>query len=178
MTLDQVCDLLALELTPFWRAYIVTALTCGVRPGELLGLRWRDIDFSQGIIRVRMCLKALPGPDGYGKRVLTVAELKTDRSRRTLQMPRDAAVVLRALKAQQTKDRLRLGKPAPDRRQGEQGCRRDGPDFRRGERLMRQIGSPAWLPQPCHKAADQARSRVFVSPCADSGGRPAARTAP
>jgi integrase len=48
MTLDQVCDLLALELTPFWRAYIVTALTFGVRPGELLGLRWRDIDFSQG----------------------------------------------------------------------------------------------------------------------------------
>jgi integrase len=48
MTLDQVRDLLALELTPFWRAYIVTALTCGLRPGELLGLRWRDVDFGQG----------------------------------------------------------------------------------------------------------------------------------
>jgi integrase len=104
-----VRDLLALELTPFWRAYIVTALTCGLRPGELLGPRWRDVDFSQGIIRVRMCLKALPGPDGYGKLVLTLAELKTDRSQRTLQMPRDAAAVLRALKAQQAKDRLRLG---------------------------------------------------------------------
>jgi hypothetical protein len=34
MTLDQVRDLLALELTPFWRAYIVTALTCGLRPGN------------------------------------------------------------------------------------------------------------------------------------------------
>jgi hypothetical protein len=61
-----------------------------------------------------MCLKALPGPDGYGKRVLTLAELKTDRSRRTLQMPRDAATVLRALKAQQAKDRLRLGEAYTD----------------------------------------------------------------
>jgi integrase len=61
-----------------------------------------------------MCLKALPGPDGYGKRVLTLAELKTDRSRRTLQMPRDAAAVLRALKAQQAKDRLRLGNAYTD----------------------------------------------------------------
>jgi integrase len=109
MTLDQVSSLLALELTPFWRAYVVVALTCGLRPGELLGLRWRDVDFGEGIIRVRMCLKALPGPDGYGKRVLTLAELKTDRSRRTMQMPRDAAAVLRVLKAQQARDRLRLG---------------------------------------------------------------------
>ena len=41
--------------------------------------------------------------------MVTLAGLKTDRSRRTLQLPRDAATVLRALKAQQAKDRLRLG---------------------------------------------------------------------
>jgi integrase len=107
MTLDQVRALLALDLSPVWRAYIVTALTCGLRPGELLGLRWQDVDFSTSTIRVRMCLKALPGPDG--KRALVLADLKTDRSRRTMQLPRDAAAVLRALKAQQAKDRLRLG---------------------------------------------------------------------
>jgi integrase len=107
MTLDQVRRLLAADLTPFWRAYIVTALTCGLRPGELLGLRWEDVDFRDGALRVRTCLKALPGPDG--KRVLVLAELKTDRSRRTMQLPRDAAAALRALKAQQAKDRLRLG---------------------------------------------------------------------
>jgi integrase len=56
---------------------------------------------------VRKCLKALPGPDG--KRVLVLADLKTDRSRRTMALPRDAATVLRVLKAQQAKDRLRLG---------------------------------------------------------------------
>ena len=62
MTLDQVRALLALDLTPFWRAYIVTAIACGLRPGEMLGLRWQDIDFTGSTIRVRMCLKALPGP--------------------------------------------------------------------------------------------------------------------
>ena len=112
MTLDQVRALLALKLTPFWRAYLVTALTCGLRPGELLGLTWDDVDFADGAIRVRHCLKALPGPDG--KRVLTLADLKTERSRRTMQLPRDAAVVLRALKAQQAKDRLRLGSAYTD----------------------------------------------------------------
>jgi integrase len=107
MTLDQVRALLALDLTPFWRAYIVTAIACGLRPGEMLGLRWQDIDFTGSTIRVRMCLKALPGPDG--RRVLTLADLKTDRSRRSMQLPRDAAVVLRALKAEQARDRLGLG---------------------------------------------------------------------
>lgn len=85
----------------------MTAVATGLRPGEMAGLRWQDIDFTEGAIRIRVCLKALPSPDG--RRVLTLAELKTDRSRRTLQLPRAAAAVLRALKAQQAADRLRLG---------------------------------------------------------------------
>lgn len=86
MTLDQIHTLLASDLTPWWRAYIVTALTCGLRPGEMLGLRWEDVDLRESTIRVRMCLKALPGPDG--KRTLVLDGLKTDRSRRTLALPR------------------------------------------------------------------------------------------
>jgi integrase len=107
MTLDQVRALLALDLSPWWRGYIVTALTTGLRPGELLGLRWEDVDLREGTIRVRKCLKALPGPDG--KRRLALADLKTERFRRTMALPRDAAAVLRALKAQQATGRLRLG---------------------------------------------------------------------
>jgi integrase len=95
-----------------WRAHIVTAVTCGLRPGEQLGLRWEDVDTAEGTIRVRMCLKALPGPDG--KHVLRLADLKTDRSRRTMQLPRDAATVLRALKAQQAKDPLLAGSAYTD----------------------------------------------------------------
>jgi integrase len=107
MTLDQLRALAALDLTPFWRAYLVTAVICGLRPGEMLGLRWEDVDLKDGVLRIRMCLKSLPGPDG--KHMLVLAGPKTDRSRRTMQLPRDAAVVLRALRAQEARDRLRLG---------------------------------------------------------------------
>jgi integrase len=30
---------------------------CGLRPGELLGLRWEDVDTAAGVIRVRKSAK-------------------------------------------------------------------------------------------------------------------------
>jgi integrase len=39
MNLAQVNALLALKANQSWRAYTVTGLMCGLRPGELLGLR-------------------------------------------------------------------------------------------------------------------------------------------
>jgi integrase len=75
----QIRALLASDLTPWWRAYVTVALMCGVRPGELLGLRWEDVDFRAGVIRARKCLKALPDPV-TGKRALVLEELKTERS--------------------------------------------------------------------------------------------------
>jgi integrase len=108
MTLPQVRALLALKLNTFWRAYIVTGLMCGLRPGELLGLRWEDVDFDQGVIRVRKCLKALPDP-ATGKRRLVLDDLKTERSKRTIEMPRLAATALLALRKEQAAWKLKLG---------------------------------------------------------------------
>jgi integrase len=48
MTLAEVRLLLAADLTPWWRAFITAAIMCGLRPGELLGLRWEDVDFAAG----------------------------------------------------------------------------------------------------------------------------------
>ncbi|MGH3257794.1 MAG: site-specific integrase [Streptosporangiaceae bacterium] len=108
MNLPQINALLALKLNPFWRAYIVTGLMCGLRPGELLGLRWEDVDFDGGVVRVRKCLKALPDPK-TGKRQLVLADLKTEQSRRTIQMPRLTAVALRELRTDQARWKLKLG---------------------------------------------------------------------
>jgi integrase len=46
MTVAQVEALLSASagLGPWWRAYVYTGIMCGLRPGELLGLRWEDVD--------------------------------------------------------------------------------------------------------------------------------------
>ena len=108
MTTEQVRTLLAFKVNTFWRAYIVTGLICGLRPGELLGLRWEDVDFHSGVIRVRKCLKSLPD-EAAGKRVLVLEELKTPQSRRTIEMPRMVAGALRDLRKDQARWKLKLG---------------------------------------------------------------------
>jgi integrase len=108
MSLEDVRALLGLKLNTWWRAYIVTALMTGLRPGELLGLRWEDVDFAGGVIRVRRCLKALPDPETGGRR-LVLEDLKTERSRRTIQMPRQVVATLLALRKEQAALKLKLG---------------------------------------------------------------------
>lgn len=118
MTLDQVGKLLGSDLTPWWRAYVSVGVMCGLRPGELLGLRWQDVDFGGRVIRVRHSLKQANG----GRPVL--ADLKTERSKRTLVMPSAVAAALRALRTEQAAGRLRQGSGYADT--GLVFCRDDG----------------------------------------------------
>ena len=122
MTLAQIGQLLGCGLSPWWRAYISVGVMCGLRPGELLGLRWEDVDFAAKVIRIRHALQDQEG-------LLLLADLKTDRSRRTLVMPAAVAAALRALRTQQAADKLRLGSIYTD--QGFVFCRADGRPARR-----------------------------------------------
>jgi integrase len=122
MTLAQVGQLLGSGLTPWWRAYVITGVMCGLRPGELLGLRWQDVDFGEKLIRVRHALTDAGG-------ALALADLKTERSRRTLVMPAAAAAALRSLRNRQAADRLQLGGAYAD--QDIVFCRADGRPLRR-----------------------------------------------
>lgn len=108
MTLEQIRALFASGLTTWWRAYIMTGILCGLRPGELTGLTWDDVDFDAGVIRVRHSLKEVPAGDGKTT-VLQLEDLKTEQSRRTLQLPARVGEALRALRTAQAADRLRLG---------------------------------------------------------------------
>jgi integrase len=101
MTSSQVAALLALELTPWWRAYIVTAIMLGLRPGEMTGLRWADVDIRNGVIRVRQAVKRIAGNG------LVLAELKTEQSKRTLQAPAMVTAVLERQRKVQAAERLR-----------------------------------------------------------------------
>lgn len=108
MTVAQIAQLLAQDMTPWWKAHLLVAIGCGLRPGELLGLKWEDIDLDAGTLHVRHALHEEPGTDGRGSR-LAIANLKTPSSRRTLRMPTATAGALRAHKAAQAAARLKLG---------------------------------------------------------------------
>ena len=82
-------------------ALYVLALTTGMRQGELLGLRWRDIDLKAGTLAVR---RALQWQKGIG---LVFTEPKTARSRRKVHLSQTALVALRAHKDRQAFDRQR-----------------------------------------------------------------------
>lgn len=83
-------------------AVFTVALTCGLRQGEVLGLRWQDIDFAAGTLSVRQSLKSLPGKVEMGAP-------KSRNSRRTIPLPTAAADVLRRQRDRQTFDRHAAG---------------------------------------------------------------------
>jgi integrase len=56
-------------------ALYVVALSTGMRSGEILALRWRDVDLEVGALHLRSNLQYLHGE-------FTIAETKTKRSRR------------------------------------------------------------------------------------------------
>ncbi len=83
---------------PIWSLALLT----GMRKGELLGLRWQDIDFEAGVLHVRQTVGALHGKTEYKKP-------KTARSRRDIDLADGILAVLRAHKTRQSTRRLELG---------------------------------------------------------------------
>ncbi len=78
-----------------WPLYVL-ALATGLRQGELLALRWEDVDLDGRRLRVRGTLARVAGK-------LVVLEPKTERSRRTIGLPE---VALSALRAHRTRQRM------------------------------------------------------------------------
>ena len=59
LTMAEIEALLEACDSAFWRAFVVTALTTGMRSGEMAWLEWEDVDFEGGAIEVR-CKDAHP----------------------------------------------------------------------------------------------------------------------
>lgn len=83
-------------------ALFSVALALGLRQGEALGLRWDDIDFKAGTLRVSHQLQRIDG-------TLTLVPPKTDKSRRTLVMPSMIGEQLREHERRQVAERLWAG---------------------------------------------------------------------
>ncbi len=105
LTPDQAQRLLAEAYDHRLGAGIVVALTCGLRPSELLGLAWDaiDLDSTPPRLMVRRSLKRISG------RGLVLSDTKTNRSGRVTYLTAAACDTLRAHGEHQAADRLRAG---------------------------------------------------------------------
>lgn len=101
-TPEQAKQLLAAARGDRLEALYVVALALGLRLGEVLGLRWEDVDLERGVLNVRQQLQRVAGR-------LQLVPLKTARSRRTLPLPVFVLEALRRHKVRQLEERLACG---------------------------------------------------------------------
>jgi integrase len=89
-------------------APILLAATTGMRRGEVLGLRWSDVDLDQGRVTVRQTMTAIRDVD-TGRHVIVTGEPKTAKSRRSVPLPAQTVAALRAHRKVQAQQRLMAG---------------------------------------------------------------------
>lgn len=92
-----------------YRLYLA-ALTTGMRQGELLGLRWQDLDFTLGVASVRQTFYRLGGNKKDGRPTQALfKEPKTAKARRTVALPSTLVEELRHLREAQAEPRRLFG---------------------------------------------------------------------
>lgn len=96
---------------------ILTALYTGLRKGELLGLKWSDIDFQAKTMTVQRQLNRLKdySPDAKAKTRLGLQEdTKTESSHRTISLPNPLVEILLGHQRRQNTVKERWGKSYQD----------------------------------------------------------------
>jgi integrase len=103
LTLDEARALLVSARAHRLHALFELALRCGLRRGELLGLRWTDIDLDNGVLSVRRTLQRTP------ERGLAMLPPKTKASERHLPLPAECVQALNEHKARQAEEKEAAG---------------------------------------------------------------------
>lgn len=86
-----------------YQAIIIVAITTGMRLGELMGLKWTDIDFSINVLTVNRTNQVIKGKGIISKTP------KNDSSARSLALPKRTVEILKLYKKEQNEQRLLLG---------------------------------------------------------------------
>ena len=103
LTPEEVNRLLDAAQDDRYSAFYVVAVTCGLRLGELLGLKWSDVNLNTGAVHISRQLQWIKGEGPRFK------EPKTKGSRRTIYLPDLALNALKEHRKKQIEERLRLG---------------------------------------------------------------------
>jgi integrase len=99
---EQARALLAAVKGDRLEALLVLAISTGMREGELIALRWTDVNLEKASLQVRRTLQR--GLDGF-----SWDDTKTRHSRRTIALSDNVVAALRSHRARQAEERLRLG---------------------------------------------------------------------
>ncbi|WP_258359403.1 site-specific integrase [Moorella sulfitireducens (nom. illeg.)] len=102
LTEEQVARFLDAAKGNRFEALFITVLGTGLRRGEVLGLRWEDIDLQNGLLTVQRTLEAAKGK-------LKFVPPKTKTSKRTISLPSSVVEALKKHRIQQMQHKLRLG---------------------------------------------------------------------
>lgn len=84
LTREQQAQLMQESYRHRYGVFIRLALSTGMRIGEIVGLRWSDVDLNNRILFVRSTLNRLPTVDGESKTQLFVGTPKTKNGRRSI----------------------------------------------------------------------------------------------
>ena len=103
LTQEQVKRLLEAVQKHTLEGLLTLAVTTGMRQGELLGLRWQDIDFEARRLQVR---RSVSRPGKYG---VTESEPKTAKGRRSIQLPQFVVDALQEHYKRQQEVRVKAG---------------------------------------------------------------------
>jgi len=101
-TASQVDDLLEVISKEPMKPAMVLGVFYGLRRSEVLGLRWRDIDFKEGTIHIRNTVVKM-------KTLVEAEQTKSDASKRTMYIIPETKEYLLSVKRRQTENRLLMG---------------------------------------------------------------------
>ena len=104
LTIQQAHTLIEQVKAHRLEALLVLAVITGMREGEILALRWQDIDFENNSLQVQRAVSYLKG---YG---YVESEPKTEKSRRMIKLPVFVVNILKQHQAQQEVQRKEVGK--------------------------------------------------------------------
>lgn len=102
LTEEEIKQLVEAAREGRWDMPIRFTIATGVRQGELLGLKWEDVDLDGGTVAINRTLSYVSGE-------LLFAPPKTDRSRRIIELSAATVHGLRQHRSEQSARRLMLG---------------------------------------------------------------------
>jgi integrase len=111
---EELKDFLATIEDDRWYPAIITALNTGVRLGELVALKWDNVDLEKGVIYIKEAVSWIREGTGW---TLITHPPKSKKGVRRIPLPAPAITVLKELKTRQDTEKSLFGEDYLDKEQ-------------------------------------------------------------